>query len=62
LKNLQIIEISSGRIIAEYSFVLDEYMDYFIKAWKKAIEEGLVNESKRSNYYIKLAEDEMDEF
>lgn len=62
MKNIQIIEISSGRIIAEYSFALDEYISYFIKAWKKAIEEGLVNESHRSNYYIKFAENEMDDF
>ena len=60
LKNVQIIEISSSHIIAEYPIELvgDELKeDYFAEAWENAVDDGLVDESNRSDYELKFVED-----
>ena len=61
LNSVQIIEINSNHIIAEYPIELveDDFKeDYFAEAWKNAVDDGLVNESKRSDYFIKLVDDD----
>ena len=60
LKNIQIIEINSNHIIAEYQIDLvgDELKeDYFAEAWENAVDDGLVDESNRSDYELKFVED-----
>ena len=61
LKNVQIIEKSSGHIVAEYPVVIEvietENEDYIEDAWENAVEEGLVNEDNRDNYDIEIVED-----
>ena len=61
LKNVQIIEKSSGHIVAEYPVVIEvietEDEDYIEDAWENAVEEGLVNEDNRDNYDIEIVGD-----
>lgn len=61
LKNVQIIEKSSGHIVAEYPVVIEvietEDEDYIEDAWENAVEEGLVNEDHRDNYDIEIVGD-----
>ncbi|PSJ15810.1 hypothetical protein [Nitrosomonas supralitoralis] len=59
MKNVQIIEKSSGHIVAEYP-VIEELIDdlseeeYIEEAWDNAVEEGLVEETNRDNYDIEI--------
>ncbi len=61
LKNVQIIEKSSGHIIAKYPIdieiadTLEE--DLFADAWENAIDEGMVKEGNRDNYDIEIVGD-----
>lgn len=60
LKNIQIIEKSSGHIVAQYPIV--EIADasekeYCEDAWENAVDEGLVEEYSRDNYDIEIVED-----
>ena len=61
LKNVQIIEKSSGHIVAEYPVVIEvietEDEDYIEDAWENAVEEGLVEEDNRNNYDIEIVGD-----
>ena len=61
LKNVQITEKSSGRIIAVYPIVIEivdaseeEYCD---EAWENAIDEGLVDPETRQDYEIEAIEE-----
>lgn len=59
--SVQIIEINSDNIIAEYPIELlgdDLYEDYFTKAWEKAVYNGLVAESARSDYSLQLVNED----
>jgi len=61
IKKVQIIEVNSTHIIAEYPIDLvgdDLKEDYFAEAWGNAVDDGLVDESKRSNYIIQFVEDD----
>ncbi len=61
LKNIQIIEKSSGHVIAEYPVVMEiadtPEEDLFDDAWENAIDEGLVDEYNRHNYDIEIVGD-----
>lgn len=62
MKNIQIIEKSSGHKIAEYPFLLEFYedqseQDFIDDAWELAMEEGLVDESCRENYDLEIIGD-----
>ena len=61
LKNVQITEKSSGRIVAQYPIIIEiidtQDEDYFEDAWENAIEEGLVDEDNRDNYDIEIVGD-----
>ena len=61
LKNVQIIEKSSGHIVAEYPIIIEvidtEDEDYIEDAWENAVEEGLVDEDNRDNYDIEIVGD-----
>ncbi len=66
LKTIQIIEKSSGLIVAEYPYIAELVEDvseeeYCNDAWENAIDEGLVDEDKRSEYLVEIVEDEEDE-
>ncbi len=59
LKNIQIIEKSSGHIVTEYPIIiveLEELTDeeHCNEAWELAVEEGLVNEINRDDYDIEV--------
>ena len=59
-KNVQIIEINTNHIITEYPIDLvgDELKeDYFAEAWENAADDGLVDESKRADFFIKFVDD-----
>ncbi len=60
-KNVQIIEKSSGHIVAEYPVIIElgeiEDNEYLQDAWENAVEEGLVIEENRYNYDIELIGD-----
>ncbi|MDO8994475.1 MAG: hypothetical protein U1D41_12925 [Nitrosomonas sp.] len=59
LSNVQIIEIASNNLIAEYSIELvDDRVkeDYFDEAWDNAVDDGLVEESSRLAYSIQFAD------
>jgi hypothetical protein len=60
-KNIQIIENSSGRIVAQYPIIIElidtSDKDYFNDAWENAVEEGLVDEENRDNYDIEIVDD-----
>lgn len=58
IKKVIIAEISSKQIIAEYPIDLDEDSekeDYFEEAWKNAVDEGFVDESRRDDYTIRFS-------
>ncbi len=60
LKNVQIIEINTNHVIAEYPIELvgDELKeDYFAEAWENAVNDGLVDESKRAEFFIKFIDE-----
>lgn len=58
IKNVQVVEKSSGRIIAQYPIIIeiidtqDEH--YFDEAWENAVDEDLVDEDDRNNYDIEI--------
>ncbi|SOD22060.1 hypothetical protein [Nitrosomonas ureae] len=62
MKNVQIIEKSSGHIVAEYPVIVDLIedptdLDYIEDAWELAVEEGLVEENNRENYDLEIVGD-----
>lgn len=60
IKTVQIIKVNSTHVIAEYPIDLiadDLKEDYFAEAWENAVDDGLVDEFKRSNYIIQFVED-----
>ena len=57
LTKIQIIEINSNHLIAEYPLVILEDCSrdfYFIDAWENAVKEGLVDQYNRLNYDIAI--------
>ncbi len=53
--NIQIIEMSSNKIITEYPFEflgVHEIDDYFTVAWEHAVAEGLADKTKRLEYIL----------
>jgi hypothetical protein len=60
LKIVQIIEKSSGHLVAQYEFVAElveditEEKEYCIEAWENAVEEGLVDVDNSQNYEIEV--------
>lgn len=62
MKNVQIIEKSSGHIVAEYPIIVEltddvSDHDYIDDAWEIAVEEGLVDENNRENYDMEIVGD-----
>lgn len=62
MKNVQIIEKSSGHIVAEYPIIvepIDDFsdQDYIDYAWEIAVEESLVEEDNRENYDMEIVGD-----
>lgn len=62
LKNVQIIDRSSGQIVAEYPVPVelgdikeDEAKEF---AWENAVEEGLVEDSKKDDFDLEIVSDE----
>ena len=65
LKNIQVIENSSGLIIAEYPLVM-EIIDapedeLFKDAWQVVVGDGLVETDHKSQYLIEIVEYDEDE-
>lgn len=59
IKKVQIIEIDTNIVIAEYPIELvgdDFEEDYFAEAWENAIDDGLVEDYDRSNYLIEFVD------
>jgi hypothetical protein len=66
LKNVQIIEKSSGHIVAEYPVIVEDLEDltdeeYCNDAWDVAVSEGLVDEDNRDDYDIEVVGDITDQ-
>lgn len=62
MKNVQIIEKSSGHIVAEYPIIVEltddaSDQDYIDDAWEIAVEEGLVEADYPENYDIEIVAD-----
>ncbi len=62
LKNVQVIEKSSGHIVAQYPITVEliatQDEDYVVDdAWENAVDEGLVDEDNRGNYNIEIVTD-----
>jgi hypothetical protein len=62
LKNVQIIEKSTGHLVVEYPLIIDgieELTDeeYIEEAWELAVEESLVDEEIRDAYDIEIVMD-----
>lgn len=64
LKQVQIIEKSSGQVKAQFSLnMADDTLnkdDCIIDAWNKAKDNGVVNEEKQDNYKIEFIEETSD--
>ncbi|MXS81546.1 hypothetical protein [Nitrosomonas oligotropha] len=61
IKNVQIIEKSTSKVVFEYPTYESEGLSndkYCDEAWGLAIEEGFVNEFKRDDYEIKVVTDD----
>ena len=60
--NVQILEISTGKLIATYPIILGgqnyhpEDIEYFNQAWDCAIEDGLVASQSKEKYSFILIE------
>jgi len=62
MKNVQIIDKSSGHKIAGYPYLFEFYedlrdQDFIEDAWELAAVEGLVDESCRENYDLEIVGD-----
>lgn len=62
MKNVQIIEKSSGHTIAKYPYLFEFYedlndQDFIEDAWELATIEGLVDNNKRENYDFEIIGD-----
>lgn len=60
LKRVKIIDKLSEQIVAEYPIELvgdDLKEDFFAEAWEHAVDDGLVDELNRSNYYMQFVEE-----
>ncbi len=61
LSKIRIIEKESNNLIAEYPIELVDDVDkeeYFDEAWENAVDDGLVDESNRSDYDIQFVDEE----
>lgn len=66
LENVEIVEKSTGHIIAEYPVIrelLNEVSkeEYCLEAWENAIDEGLVDANNRNNYEIEIVKNTIQE-
>jgi len=62
LSKVRIIEKESNNLIAEYPIELVEDVDiedFFDEAWEGAVDDGLVDESNRLDYDIKLVDGDL---
>lgn len=61
LRNVKIIEKESAIVISEYPIILSNpnvsEKDYFDAAWKRAIEDGLVDPDIKSDYKIEMVDE-----
>ncbi len=62
IRKVTIIDKPSKQIVAEYPVKLSggEHFkeDYFDEAWENAIDDGLVDKSKRADYFMKFSGDD----
>lgn len=61
VSKVRIIEKESNNLIAEYPIELVDDLnkdDYCDEAWENAVDDGLVDESNRSDYNIQFVDEE----